>query len=278
MPPTLEQRIQALERRTQPVIPYGPVLTSARSLNDIMLQQRRGNFELIKVVTSWGIPNGWTPDAIDQVMRTFKHVIVRTSAGDPSSQSSNPLPVYDDVIRELIAWINAMHDGVTVWFEIGNEPNIRHDQAYYWLYRYHLLDTILKLRKRYPTMVFIAPGISVDPLHLQFGKDYTTILHDVCGVQAGHFQYQAIHAYEVNSWVTLQTQQLQIAMGLYSKETPFVLSEFGLNSLTMSMQAKEDELRSLCNTRISERIFAASYYHLAMLAHDAEQKRYHIYI
>lgn len=278
MPLTLEQRIQKLERRMQPVIPYGPVLTSVNEFSDVFKQQRRGNFELIKVVTAWGPPEGWNPLTIDRIMRQFKHVIVRTGAGDPSSPHSNPLPLYDDVIREIIAWVNGMHPNVTVWWEIGNEPNIRHDPKYYWDYRYHLDITIKRLRTRYPDFIFIAPGVSVNPTHLQHAINYTSIVDNVCNTQLPWFDYQAIHAYEATTFTTPVTKELQVAMGLYPATTPFVLSEFGLNDMKMPMQTKEDDLRLLCNSAISERVFAASYYHLAMKADSEEQKRYHIYV
>lgn len=278
MPLTLEERIKRIERRTQPIIPYGPVMTSVNEFDNIVSQQRKGNFELIKVVTAWGPPEGWNTVIIDKLMHQFKFVIVRTGAGDPSSVQSNPLPHYDDVIREIIAWINAMHENVTVWFEIGNEPNIRHDNKYFWDYRYELDITIKRLRTRYPGFIFIAPGVSVNPDHRQQAIDYTSIVDNVCNTQLPWFDYQAIHAYEATTFTVPNTRELQVAMGLYPTTTKFVLSEFGLNDMKMSMQAKEDDLRELCNSKIYDRVFAASYYHLAMKAKDEEQKRYHIYV
>lgn len=268
---TVEQRLAMLERRVQPVCPYGPVITSISDMTQLMCQQRKGNYELVKVVTGWGKEGGWSQDDQRKIFRWFTHVIIRTTCGDPSNPRTNRLPQFKDVIQEIVSWVAAMGEGNTLYIEIGNEPNILHDTAYYFDFAYHVKDSALRLRSRYPQLKLIAPGLSFDPLHLSWAKDYMTI-----GVEAASYcDFQAIHAYESSSFFTPQTRQLETAIALYPLNTPFVLSEFGIHDRKIPQRDRELEYRRLCHT-LGDQFVAASYYHISTKANNEEQKMYHV--
>lgn len=277
---SIEDRLQLVERQTKTIIPYGPVLTSFESLDQIHQQLRLGSFDLVKIVTGWGMH--WDEKAIKEIYRLFKRVIVRTTCGDPSVDKKHPLfntlPQWKNVLEEIKLWVMLLPRDTQLWIEVGNEPNIVRNHTYWFDFAYHLKDVHDKFQSIYKdwNVRLIAAGVSCDTAHLQAAREYTQIASGA----SSFYDLQAIHAYEVVSFdpspIQPRTGQLHAAIGLYPSNRRLALTEFGLNNLTMNAYEKERDMRRLCNSTIYKQVELASYYHIATQGMNEEQKRYHV--
>ena len=269
----LQRRMSLAEQRLGTTVPIGPVLTYVQNMDQLHAQMRRQYHSVIKVVTSWGVDGGWTQDRIREVCQ-YPMVIVRTYAGDPSSPGAPGLPEYKHIVRELAPWIVENHQNM--WIEIGNEPNVRGDEAYYWDYRWHLVETITNLRNRYPNLKFIAPSPVMDASRRASARRWEEICRDALQM----YDAQALHAYEFTRFSgsdSGRTLQLEEAIRMFPYAKNYVLTEFGINSPGISQLEKLRMYREL-SWRLPPSFIAATYYHLTVKPSDEDQKRYQVWI
>src|SRR5262245_35846915 len=86
---------------------YGVVLTHVRDMDELRRCIVSGGYDALKVVSEWGIVDGWNLERRQQVLALAPHVIVRTVTGDPSAGNHDPanrLPNPDTVEAELKDW------------------------------------------------------------------------------------------------------------------------------------------------------------------------------
>ena len=142
----------------------GPVLTSTPSLAGFMDYCKP--FTTAKVVTGWGLPEGWGYDHNRcRMLVNTPELIVRTTEGDPSTRNANWYLDPGTVVDELKPWL-ALKD--TLHVELGNEPDVyledmeEPDEYYIWVYTYWLHQTLDRLRHQYPQAYLIGPSPRVD--------------------------------------------------------------------------------------------------------------------
>lgn len=269
----LQRRMSLMEQRVGTNVPIGPVLTYVQSLEQLHGLMNRQYHGVVKVVTSWGVEGGWTQQAIREVCR-YPMVIVRTFAGDPSAPGAPAHPELKYVLRELAPWIVENHSNM--WIEIGNEPNVRNDSQYYWDYRFNLIECLTGLRNRYPQLKFIAPSPIMDGKHRESAIRWESINRDALQM----FDAQAIHAYEFTRFSGAdsgRTLQLEDALRMFPYGKKYALTEFGINSPSISQLEKLRMYREL-TWRLPPSFIAATYFHLTVQPKDEDQKRYQIWI
>lgn len=170
----------------------GPILTSTPDLPALERAMAAMRADVIKVVTGWGLPGGWTSAARQRLAAMAPSLIVRTVAGDPSAAGPRgdriPYPYANQVMDEVLAWARHRPD---LTIEIGNEPLNGPTPLDPWDYAYHLGETITAIRSLLPRARILAPAFSLN-------ERYTADLPRWLGILAPHIRRchgVAIHAY-----------------------------------------------------------------------------------
>lgn len=219
------QRSLLLALSRTPGLAHGVVLTHTRSIASLRTAIAIGSYTALKVVTGWGIPGPWTDADRQLVAPLAPTLIVRTTAGDPSSGHDFLHP--EEVIRELTPWLSIKPDA---WIELGNEPNSAEVDP--WQYRYYLGLAITACRAAFPRARLIAPALLLDRGDPQ---RWLTLLGDL------YRQCDAIgvHLYAFHSLAADDTGQQAQAAKLYSTFTePLALTEYGINDGAMGKAEK----------------------------------------
>ena len=89
-----------------------------------------GGYDTVKVVTGWGLPNGWNAETRTRLLTMVPNVIVRTVSGDPSyARPINPLNEPNKVGAGADYWEYDFPDPNRVVQEIADWYAFKPDQA-----------------------------------------------------------------------------------------------------------------------------------------------------
>jgi len=255
----------------------GLVLTNAPSLAVVGDALSRGGYNVLKVVSGWGLPGGWTRETIQQAVRIAPTVIVRTRTGDPSldKRFGGDFAFVDQhrVEAELYPWYRERPD---LWIELGNEPNAypltvrqMHEYAYF------LSRSVERCRVIFPEALLMAPAMIIDrPNAEQFMAICRPIFNQCDAI--------ALHAYEWETFagpVAGRKGELEQAFAIAGRLFPqkrWFLSEYGIHGPQLTPAVKGARYAQLLHRRpLPEQLLGASYYHLCI---DGKiQPEYHIY-
>jgi hypothetical protein len=202
---------------------FGPILTNAPDVNYLWRMKKDRPFNAIKIVTQWGLDSGWNSLSRAQICALYPTIIVRTKAGDPSS--NHPLPEFKSVYEEVAPWLEI---NPFAWLNIGNEMNIHEIQEYdIWLYKWHLMNTAKRIRELYPYAKLISPGFIRNEQLVRcveiFRKGNNENAFDF-------FDYCGIHIYDHRNLLQpVDTQLTAMRNAFLYVNKPWFIAEFGVN-------------------------------------------------
>lgn len=269
------------------------------TLTDATLSQLRnavtfGRYPLVKVVTAWGLPDGWTDFNIDEVLKMSTYTIVRTRTGDQRMLDADSVP------REIQRWYDRharlgkaeRANGVrTLQIEIGNEPNIgrwaggfddpalddRQRTKFIWDYRWHLDRAVTSLRQNYPRAGIITTALSpTDVPHLH---RYIDEWLEVLAPMLARGDFVGLHIFGPSDFyeaggpygpkVTFMTEKYNTwfgPTGRAAQNKPLILSEYGLGNPYLDPCIMGYRYAGLAHfgesaTPLSPNVWAATYYH-----------------
>lgn len=187
----------------------GVVLTYVDSLDTLEDCVRIGGYDVVKVVTGWGLPRGWEESDRRRVIAMVPNLIVRTKSGDPSyarpvdplskkhiAGATGPNATYwnydflnpDQVVEEITPWYALKPE---IMIELGNEPNVfNQDDDFIWRWAYFLEQTIKRCRAAFPQATLISPGFMMDPA----GR--MRRFYEIGRAQIAMCDYVGVHFYE----------------------------------------------------------------------------------
>ncbi|WP_437801242.1 twin-arginine translocation signal domain-containing protein [Sorangium sp. So ce693] len=208
---------------------------------------RRGGYQMLKVVTGWGLLDRsiYDPATISELCSLTPITLVRTKTGDRYHVDPN------EVEAEIAPWYAAKEKKRDLIIELGNEPNTVNDsdgtgafwagqsrawkESYIWENRYYLAEAIARCRRRFPQAKIVtcslAPRVNLDiEWFLQiYAQGTDSPLHNA--------DYVAVHAYNGTrdgvdeSWY--RCQDLPLVHGLYGRYAPtksWIMTEVGLHT------------------------------------------------
>jgi hypothetical protein len=273
---------------------HGIVLTYVDNLDQLDDCMRQGGYDTVKVVTNWGLPTGWSRADKERVLR-YPHVIVRTTAGDPSygqQGGSTPgtlaMPFANQIHDEIAEWYSIRD---SIYIEIGNEPNVYNpDDDFIWQYRAHLDAAIHLCRQDFPKAQLIAPGLILARKILDRDHDPGHFL-DIASDVMSQCDLIGVHIYEHFGFRAEQQQQppfttghLREALRIYPPHfgnKPWYITEYGINDTNkVPMHEKGRRYAGLVHLNESTpslpgNVVGAVYYHLDTKGDN--QPQYHIY-
>jgi hypothetical protein len=208
----------------------GIVLTHAYTTDQVADALRWGGYTALKVITGWGLEDGWNLTTRKAIAAITPSLVVRSVAGDPSyADGGATFPIASELIAEFQPWYAVRQD---CWLEIGNEPNMSDRDSAIWDYRYWLSLAIPELRKAFPLARLIAPGLRIDPDTGTFRR-WLTVCADVfaqCDAVAVHlYEYDAFLSAEQTHGSTHQAQAIAAAYPVALPKTPLIVTEYGID-------------------------------------------------
>jgi hypothetical protein len=256
----------------------GLILTNAPSMAIVSDALARGGFDLLKVVTGWGIDGGWNRERIQAAVRAAPALIVRTRSGDPSLDGFFGGDfAYVDQNRseaEIYGWYRERQD---LWVELGNEPNVYADvsEKQMYEYAYFLKATIARFRIAFPDAKLIAPAMKIDAPNAEH-------FMAICADAMRGADMIGLHAYEWDDFagpIEARKGDLERAFALAGKlfgGMDWVLTEYGIDGPKLSPATKGKRYGQLLHQRkLPTNLVGAAYYHLAV---DKKiQPQYHVY-
>lgn len=246
------QKRLASAMSTPAKLAHGIVLTNTRSIAILSTDLATGHYTALKVVTAWGLPSAWTQSDRQLVAKLPQTLIVRTHAGDPSS--NKPFLHPEEVVSEIEPWYATRSD---LWIELGNEPNSAALDPFDC--RYYLGLAIAACREHFPKARLIAPALVLDrgdPQHWLA----------VCGDLYRQCEAIGVHIYAFTSLANDDTGQQALASKLYSQfSQPLALTEYGINDGQMGKAAKGSAYARFVQN-LSPRYALATAYHIDQAA------------
>jgi len=255
---------------------FGPVLTNVKDVQTLIKYRNQSNMSSIKVVTGWGFDRGWSDTTRAQLLCLTPNPIVRTTVGDPSNKDAATYLLSERVTAELSPWVRYKPD---LMIELGNEPNhtafnLGSGEHVIWTYRYHLIESIKRVRTYYPMAHIIAPAFIVNETMARWFA--------ICKDAFRMCDSLGVHVYEHESFKPdyqgPKTDQLKQIHNLYLPlceeiNKPLVMTEFGINSSAKTKQEKYDEY-VLFTKQLPSVYIGATYYHYN--AREDIDPQYHI--
>lgn len=241
---------RALPTTPHAVTRHGLVLTNTTSLDTLEESMVTGSYNLLKVISAWGVPGGWTQATRARACALTCETIVRTHAGDPSS--GKPYPHSEEMAGELDPWYEIKRHNLLI--EIGNEPNsdaTMDPSGYAW----HLARAIAACRSRYPKSQIIAPALDMGRANASTwlnNPDFAAALRSCHMI--------GVHAYAFFSFD--DSQQLAKIQSLYQpfRTKPWALTEYGINDVATSDSTKGQRYAGLVRS-LSSPYTLATFYH-----------------
>lgn len=258
---------------------HGPVLTHAR-LDDLYAMTQIGKLDCIKVVTAWGLVEGWNSTTRARVCAATDHTIVRTAVGDPASGRSVFLHT-EEVVQEIAPWYAIKPH---IWIELGNEPNVRslsESEIHGWAW--HLDRTITEIRKQMPYARIISPAMLMTSHGVR--TTYREALWlEIAAAAIRRCDAVGVHVYEYDSLVVNypgpRTRQADDALALHLKyfaDKPWVLSEYGINNPKIPTAQKIREYIEWTRQYARGNVIGATFFHVNYgAAQDKNYPEYHI--
>lgn len=279
----------------------GVILTYVDKLETLEDCVRRGNYDTVKVVTGWGLPQGWDDKTRARVVAMVPNLIVRTVSGDPSyarpfdplsgktlAGATGPDANYwkydflnpDLVEQEITPWYKLKPD---IMIELGNEPNVyNQDDDFIWRWAYFLELTIKRCRQVFPHATLISPGFMMD----ERGK--MKRFYEIGQQQIAQCDYVGVHFYEYFAFTPDQAPaikgELRDAIQLHQQFFPdmaWYITEYGIhNTDRVPRREKGSRYARLVHggdgwPALPINVAGAVYYHLQMKG-DIHPE-YHIY-
>ncbi len=262
---------------------HGVIVTYVDSFERIEDCVRRGGYNVVKVITGWGIDGGWHTERKKRLATLVPHLIVRSVTGDPSAGSpgANPFPDPNTLEQEMGEWYAIKSD---IAIEIGNEPNIEKNTPddFFWKYNYNLVESVKRCRQVFPRARLISPAPIIGP-------DYRAErFWEICKEGIDTCDCVGIHVYEYYGFHEAQrpasTNQLNEAIAICSRlygGKQWYITEYGINdSKEVSIAEKGRRYARFIHFNESTpelpgNLKGAVYYHLAMKG-DLHPE-YHIY-
>jgi hypothetical protein len=251
--------------------PHGVVLTGA-TLAELRDCVAHGGYDTVKVVSEWGLAEGWNPDTRWQVCNMTPYTIVRTGVGD----GSYPYP--DQVVNQIWPWYEADRG---IMIELGNEPNVGFNKTdqFVWEWRYFLNQAIDACRANFPQAKLISPGLASS--NNNDVRRWFNIAADVIR----RCDYIGFHAYAWSNWFGgPDLQSIIPTMQQYFGDRQWVLTEYGINDTSLRLSDKGWRNAGLIhrgesNPQLPWNVWGATYFHLHVNPNrsDSEDWPYHIY-
>lgn len=243
---------------------HGLILTHSSSLDQVEDVMSTGRFPVLKVVSAWGLPTGWTAESIARACALSCETILRTVEGDP--RSGHPYPHAELIPAEIDPWYHNRRTRLLI--ELGNEPNADPsvDPAGY---AWQLERCIAACRARYPKARIIAPALSLNDeapaaRWMQSPQFIAACLKcDLIGVHAyAHYDFD-------------DTGQLARARRLLAPLAgmPWFLSEYGIHDPGTPETTKGQRYAALVKT-LSAPYTGCTIYHMTTQPIDADQQAY----
>jgi N-acetyl-anhydromuramyl-L-alanine amidase AmpD len=210
----------------------GLIYTSSRSFAEFVAHVdalRAVDDLVLKFVTGWGPPGGWTDELRRRALALAPTTIVRTVQGDPSVAGGAHTFLHpEQVIAELQPWWAARAPGRQFLIELGNElllqPEPDDDRA--WGHAHYLALAIAACRRAFPGVKLIAPAHMLNhPVAVgtrPWGQERYLELHAALYRQC---DYVGLHAYTLEQYAHGAT-----LVRRHVGDTPLYLTEFALNA------------------------------------------------
>lgn len=250
-----------------PVRYRGVVVTNVKNIKQLDDCVRRGGYNLVKVVTGWGVDEGgWNERNRRDLLKMVPSVIVRSVTGDPSFQNRGRANLCVDpnqLVAEIRPWYSLRKD---IFIELGNEPNDRefsdHD-IHVWAYT--VRAAISRCRNEFPEARIIAPAVLLDgPRAERFLRIGQSALRMA--------DFVAMHAYE---WMGFKDQRLYpnrlqtYEQGLvwYRElfgDREWFLTEYGIHDPELSSVVKGERYAKFLRDDIDAQFVGAAYYHVCV--------------
>jgi hypothetical protein len=279
----------------------GVILTYVETLDTLEDCVRLGGYDVVKVVTGWGLPAGWSQETRRRVVELVPNLIVRTVSGDPSYArpfdplAGGPLPgakgpdaTYwdydfldpDRVEQEIQPWYELKPE---IMVELGNEPNVfNQDDDFIWRWAYFLERTVERCRERFPRARLISPGFMADP------RGNMRRFYEIARQQIASCDYVGIHFYEYYAFRPDQAPaikgELREVIELHKElfpNKPWYITEYGIHNTDKTPRhAKGERYARLLHggdgwPPLPPNVAGAVYYHLQTKG-DIHPE-YHIY-
>lgn len=235
----------------------GIVLTSAPTVDYLESCIRAEKWNILKVVTGWGLT--WNSQTIPQVLAMTDRTIVRTVAGDGLSE--HPYPNWERVLSEVAPFY--AYRKSNLFIEIGNEPKTDDIEGYCW----HLEKALTMCRTSFPWAQLISPALSpVDiprfSLNTRWQKDIQL------------FDYIGVHQYAHYDLRDDDTGHARLADRFIPKIKPWALTEYGTHdTLKTSQREKVIQYRQFSHS-LPAHYKIATAYHLCTNPQDEDQEAY----
>ncbi|NTU80147.1 MAG: hypothetical protein HGA45_12200, partial [Chloroflexales bacterium] len=229
---------------------HGVVLTYVDTLDTLADCVRLGGYDVVKVVTGWGLPQSWNDDTRKRVAAMVPNLIVRTVSGDPSYArpvdplskrhmpgAKGPNAQYweydflnpDKVEQEIAPWY-ALKPNIMI--ELGNEPNVfNQDDDFIWRWAYFLEQTVKRCRDIFPRATLISPGFMMD------AAGNMRRFYEIAQKQIAMCDYVGVHFYEYYAFKPDQAPatkgELREAVQLHQQFFPdmaWYITEYGIHN------------------------------------------------
>lgn len=279
----------------------GVILTYVETLDTLEDCVRAGGYDVVKVVTGWGMPRGWDTATRKRVIGMVPNLIVRTVSGDPSYArphdplAGGPIPGAkgpncqyweydflnpDKVQQEIQPWYELKPD---IMIELGNEPNVfNQDDDFIWRWAYNLEQTVNRCREAFPRATLISPGFMMDQ------RGNMRRFYEIAQKQIAMCDYVGVHFYEYYAFKPDQAPatkgELRDAVQLHQQFFPdmaWYITEYGIHNTDQTpRQVKGERYARLLHGNdgwptLPINVAGAVYYHLQMKG-DIHPE-YHIY-
>jgi len=236
----------------------GLLLTHAPDLAWLQQQLALADAAILKIVTGWGLADGWTNAARAAAARLAPILVVRTVSGDPSVAGGMHAQLAPSrVLEEVRPWWEARDPARSFWVEVGNEPLLSPEPSEQaaWNYQWGLDRSISQLRAAFPGVQIIGPAHMLNhPVALGEHSDGQRRWTAISASALRRCDALATHAY------TAEQLRRGVAMlrELVSPTRPIWGTELGLN-VALDDAARG---RALAGLLASTELAAGIFYHL----------------
>jgi hypothetical protein len=257
----------SFKRPRRSIRAYGVVLTNAdvNLLKDCVL---RGGYNTIKVVTAWGLKEGWNPNTRRLVCNMTPNTIVLTEVGNGVEKDAFPYP--NIVVDQIKPWYEVKQN---IIIEIGNEPNgnvwgrNRRNSDFVKKWREYFQEAVASCRRNFPQAKLISSGMASLGIH----KEDIHRWFDIAGDVMRTCDYIGFHVYVKTNWYNQDTGFPDIisAMNKYFSDKPWALTEYAIEDAKINPYLKGLRYADFVhfgksNPHLPNNVRIATYFHLDM--------------
>lgn len=255
----------SITRKNHSVSTYGVVLTGA-SIPELKDCVQRGRYNTIKVVTAWGLYEGWNPKTRRQVCEIAANTIVLTEVGNGVEKDAFPYP--NVVLEQIRPWYEIKPN---IIIEIGNEPNgnvwgrNRRTDDFIKTWRDYFQQAVEVCRRNFPQAKLISSGIASLGIPSRDIRRWFNIAGDVMK----QCDYIGFHIYVNTDWYNQNTGFPEIIslMKEYFSDKPWALTEFAIEDGKINPAVKGERYADFIhfgksNPQLPKNVKIATYFHL----------------